>query len=325
MSPPHRATGALGLRTGTGCGTPDRRQLARQPSRLPAAAQPGGEPQSPTRPAPVSAPAAAAGAAPYLRPGEAVSAGAARRCRCSGGLRAAGGAGPAVTCAPASPPAPARRGSSPPAVARLDADLGLPIARHPAGSAGAAGSPRTSISDARQPGRHRRVLVCMDCSVSERSPSPGAPRPRRKVGTPQALSPGGSPARRSGSSGGQRAGGRCGRLGAAGRAAWARSSPRSGSVPPPAAAWVRDAAPHSALRPPSRAGRCAGRGAALPLLLRGGRPLRGGGGCGRAGGGGGDTGSGARGQGSRQSRFALVRDLRLTESLSLGAGRIQRC
>lgn len=290
MSPPHRATGALGLRTGTGCGKPDRRRPARQP-RSPAASplpcSPAGEPQSPTRPAPVRAPAAAAGAAPYLRPGEALSAGAARRSRCSGGLRAAGGAGPAVTCTPASPPAPARRGSSLPAVARLDADLGLPIARHPAGSAGTAGSPRTSISDARQPGRHRRVLVCMDCSCLRALPFSGCPATPPKVGTPQALSPGGSPARRSGSSGSRRAGGRCGRLGAAGRAAWARSSSRSGSVPPPAAAWVRDAAPNTALRPPPRAGRCAGRGAAPPLLLRGGRPLRGGGGCGRAGGGGG--------------------------------------
>ncbi|XP_050832612.1 translation initiation factor IF-2-like [Serinus canaria] len=208
-----------------------------QPSRLPAPAQPCRGTANPTRPAPDLAPAAEACAAPYLRLGEAPSAGAAHRSRCSGRLRAAGGAGPAVTWTPASPPAPARRASSLPAVALLDADLGLLITRHPSGSAAAAGSPRTSISDARQPGKHRRVLVWIDCYCFPALPFSGCPTTPPKVGAPQALSPGGSPARRSGSSVGQRAGGRCGRLRAAGRAAWARRSSRGGSVSPPAAAW----------------------------------------------------------------------------------------
>lgn len=269
----------------------------RRPTAAPAAGRPPARPLPRSREVlsgnpktqPDRAPAAVACAAPYLRLGEALSAGAARRSRCSGRLWADGGAGPAVTWTPASPPAPARRASSLPAVVRLDANLGLLITRHPAGSAAAAGFPRTSISDSRQPGRHRRVLVCIGCYCFRALPFSGCcardpaesrcaaraqPRRERSASLQELRGPAGgramraAPRRRTGCLGAQlslrrqRPAARR-RMGTGDAGAGA---PRSARLPAP--------------------GAVLGEGAAQRLLLRGGRHRRAGGGCGRARGGG---------------------------------------
>lgn len=93
----------------------------------------GAAPPPPARRSPGSLPAA-------------LSAGAARRSHAPGALRTGGGAersgGPALSGLPASPSAAARRGTSQPAAARLDAALGLVIARHFAVAAAVPGVPR---------------------------------------------------------------------------------------------------------------------------------------------------------------------------------------
>lgn len=72
-------------------------------------------------------PAAPVPPAPYLRPGAALSAGAARRSHAPGGLR---GGGAPTWHGPGAPPAAAGRGSWQPAAPRRPAALGLLIARH---------------------------------------------------------------------------------------------------------------------------------------------------------------------------------------------------
>lgn len=86
-------------------------------------------------------PAAPVPPAPYLRPGAALSAGAARRSHVPGGLR---GGGAATWHGPGDPPAAAGRGSWQPAAPRRPAALGLLIARHFAEAAAVIWCPRNA-------------------------------------------------------------------------------------------------------------------------------------------------------------------------------------